>query len=294
MAGKKLLITGATGKQGGYVVEALLSSSFQILALTRNTTSSTAQLLASSPNVTIIQGDSTSPDPIFEAHKDIYGVFCMTAMGKVAEEAQAKPLIDASIKNGVQHFVFTSVDRGGPGVSEKNPTEIPHFVTKHRIEEYLKEKTSVSGSKMQWTILRPVAFMDNLTPDFMGKGFASMWAGIGEKPLQLISCRDIGIFAARAFANPEAYKGRAVALAGDELNLTQAKKVFKDTEGYDMPETYGFVGSGIKMASKEMGTMFSWFKTDGYGADIAELRKEEPKLQTFSQWLRENSGFSKR
>jgi hypothetical protein len=110
----------------------------------------------------------------------------------------------------------------------------------------------------------------------------------------LISCRDIGIFAARAFANPEAYKGRAVTLAGDELNLTQAKKVFKRTEGYDMPETYGFVGSGIKMASKEMGTMFSWFKTDGYGADIAELRKEEPKLQTFSQWLRESSGFSKR
>jgi hypothetical protein len=28
MAGKKRLVTGATGKQGGYVVEALLSSSF--------------------------------------------------------------------------------------------------------------------------------------------------------------------------------------------------------------------------------------------------------------------------
>jgi uncharacterized protein YbjT (DUF2867 family) len=106
MAGKKLLITGATGKQGGYVVEALLSSSFQILALTRNTTSSAAQSLASNPNVTIVQGDSTSPGPIFEAYKDIYGVFCMTAMGKVAEEAQAKPLIDASIKNGGPAFHF--------------------------------------------------------------------------------------------------------------------------------------------------------------------------------------------
>lgn len=204
---------------------------------------------------------------------------------------RAKPLINASIDNGVEHFVFTSVDRGGPGRSEKNPTVIPHFLTKHNIEEYLKEKSS--GSKMSWTILRPVAFMDNLTPDFMGKGFASMWAGVGSKPLQLIACRDIGLFAARAFQNPKEYQGRAISLAGDELTLEQGKKVFKESLGTDMPETWGFVGAGIKMASKEMGTMFNWFAEEGYGADIKALRKEEPALQDFGTWLKETSGFKK-
>jgi len=291
---KKILVTGATGKQGGAVIKALQESSpsFQILALTRNASSQGAQALASKPNTTVVEGDHTSLAPIFEKHKPIFGIFSVTVMDKEgSEEAQAKPLIDESVKNGVELFVFTSVDRGGEK-SDTNPTNIPHFASKHRIEEYLKEK-SANGTKMPYTILRPVCFMDNLTPDFMGKGFNSMWAGVGTKPLQLVSTRDIGIFAANAFNNPSAYKNRSISLAGDELNIEQGRKVFKDTMGSDLPETFGFVGSGIKYMIKEMGTMFNWFKTDGYGADIQALRKEEPRLQNLSQWLKESSKFSK-
>jgi uncharacterized protein YbjT (DUF2867 family) len=268
---RKILVTGATGKQGGAVLEALIASKapFQILALTRD--ASKAQSLASKPNVTIVQGDITNPASIFEANKPIYGVLCVTVPGKHgAEEAQAKPLIDESIKNGVEHFVFTSVDRGDK--SETNPTNIEHFASKHRIEEYLKEKSG-NGNKMSYTILRPVAFMDNFNPSFFGKAFAGMIGGLGNKPLQLISVHDIGLFGARAFTDPS-FKNRAIGLAGDELTLTQAKKVFKDTMGSDLPETYGFVGSGIKWMVKEVGTMFNWFQDEGYGVDIQALRKE--------------------
>jgi uncharacterized protein YbjT (DUF2867 family) len=296
MTARKLLIIGATGKQGGAAIDALLASStpFQILALTRNASSESAKALAAKPNVTVVEGDATTPAPIFSAHGPIYGVFLVTtfAPGKESvEEAQAGPVIEEAVKNGVEHFVFTSVDRGGAEKSDENPTEIPHFASKHRIEKVLKEKAA--GSNMQWTILRPVAFMDNMTPDFMGKAFVAMWAGVGDKPLQLISCHDIGVFAARAFADPEAYKGKAISLAGDELTLEQAKKVFKETLGYDMPETFWFVGSGIKFMVKEMGTMFAWFKDEGYGADIPALRKEEPRLQDFGTWLKESSQFKK-
>jgi uncharacterized protein YbjT (DUF2867 family) len=293
MSTKKVLITGATGKQGGAVIEALLASKapFQILALTRD--ASKAQSLASKENVIVIEGDVTNPTSIFEANKPIYGVFCVTVPGKEgAEEAQAKPLIDESVKNGVEQFVFSSLDRGGPGKSEKNPTNIAHFASKHRIEEYLKEKSG-NGSKMSYTILRPVAFMDNLNPtSFFGKGFASLWAGLGDKPLQLISVRDTGLFGARAFTDPS-FRGRAIGLAGDELTLAQGKKVFKDTMGYDLPETFGFVGAGIKFMVKEVGTMFNWFRDEGYAVNIPELRKEEPRLQDFSKWLKESSKFTK-
>ncbi|KFY45612.1 hypothetical protein V494_00866 [Pseudogymnoascus sp. VKM F-4513 (FW-928)] len=296
MATRKILITGATGKQGGAVIDALLSSSssFQILALTRNASSKGAQSLASKSNVTVVEGDPSSPASIFQDHSPIHAVFSVTAVvvGKPgAEESQAIPLIDESIKNKVDHFVFTSVDRGGPGTSEKNPTNIEHFASKHRIEEYLKEKSG-NGSKMAFTILRPVAFMDNLTPDFFGRAFASMWRGVGNKPLQLISVHDIGIVAAKALLNPE-YKGRVISLAGDELTLEQGRAVFQETMGYAMPETFGFVGTGIKLMMKEMGNMFKWFETDGFGADIVALRKEEPALQNFGTWLKESSKFSK-
>lgn len=293
-ANKKILVTGATGKQGGAVIKALQESSpsFQILALTRNANSKGAQSLPSKPNVTVVEGDHTNLPSIFEEHKPIYGVFSVTVPGKEGlEEEQAKPLIDESMKAGVEMFVFTSLDRGGEK-SDTNPTNIPHFISKHRIEQYLKEKTE-NGKKMPYTILRPVAFMDNLTPDFMGKAFTSMMGTIGNKPLQLVSCRDIGIFAARAFDDPAAYKNRSVSLAGDELTLDQMRKSFKDTMGSDLPETWGFVGPTVKYMVKEMGTMFDWFKIDGYNADIQALRKEEPRLQSFSQWLKESSKFSK-
>ena len=74
------------------------------------------------------------------------------------EERQAYLVINEAIRNGVEHFVFTSVDRGGPSVSDKSPTDIPHFASKHRIEEYLKEKST--GTKTQWTYLE--------TGDFYG------------------------------------------------------------------------------------------------------------------------------
>ncbi|KAH7386447.1 putative NmrA-like family domain-containing protein 1 [Cadophora sp. MPI-SDFR-AT-0126] len=298
MATRKLLVVGATGKQGGSLIAALSGITpppFHILALTRDASSVSAKRLASKANITIVEGSSSSPSSIFAAHKDIYGVFSMTMpRTKVTEEDQAISLIDESIKNGVSHFIFTSVDRGGNIISDTNPTDIHHFATKFRIEEYLKKKVIETRSNMQWTILRPVAFFDNLTPDFLGKGFASMWASIGSKTLQLISTRDVGLFAAKAFIQPEMFRGRAVSIAGDELNFEQAKKVFRETMGWDMPETYGVVGWAIKRGVKEMGMMFDWFREVGCKADVKECRKLVPEVQDFAGWLRESSGFEKK
>jgi len=207
MSVRKFLITGATGKQGGAVIEALLERSttapdlFKILAVTRNPESTSAKSLAAKPNIEIVQGDTADAEAIFAKTGPVDGVFLVTMMGKEGdEEKQAHSVIDASVKHGVKHIVFTSVDRGGPGKSEGTPTNIPHFASKHRIEEYLKEKAATND--VEWTILRPVAFMDNLTPNFMGKVFASMWASIGEKPLQLVSVKDIGHFGAVALLEP--------------------------------------------------------------------------------------------
>ena len=211
MSSRKLLITGSTGKQGGAVIDALVDNSWpgQIVALTRDANSAKAKALASKPNVKVVEGNTTNAAAIFEANKPIDGVFLVTTPGKAgAEEAQAEPMINEAIKHGVKHFVFSSVDRGGDEKSDENPTMIEHFASKHRIEAQLREKSA--GTKMEWTILRPVAFMDNMAPGFQGKAFASMWSGLGNKPLQLIATRDIGLFAARAFANPAAYKGTSI------------------------------------------------------------------------------------
>lgn len=178
------------------------------------------------------------------------------------------------------------MDRGGAEVSETNSTEIPHFKSKYNIEKYLKAKCA--ESQMTWTILRPMGFMDNLMPNFTGKGFAAIWAQIGKKPLHLVSAKDIGHFGAIALVQPGEYAERVIGLAGDELNLDQAQKVFRETMGYEMLRAWTFVASLIAFALPEMGQMFKWLREGGYAVDVKGLKEKYPELQDFRTWLKES------
>jgi uncharacterized protein YbjT (DUF2867 family) len=203
---------------------------------------------------------------------------------------QARALIDASILHRVSHFVFTSGDRGGSEVSDHTPTKVPNLKAKHDIEVYLKEQAQ---GRMSWTILRPTTFMDMLQNDMHGKGFARLWEGLKGKKLQVVATKDIGHFGAEALLRPEEYAGRAVSIAGDELTFEEANKIFKEETGKDMPIAPCLVGSGLRLLVGDLGAMFGWLGTDGYGADVVGLRKEYPELQSFRQWLQQSSAWRK-
>lgn len=78
-----ILITGATGKQGGSVIKSLLAQNapFDILAVTRSAQSAAAQSLARlSPKIRIVEGNLDNPAALFESAKrqtesPIWGVF---------------------------------------------------------------------------------------------------------------------------------------------------------------------------------------------------------------------------
>ncbi|KAI1474858.1 hypothetical protein K445DRAFT_321422 [Daldinia sp. EC12] len=307
MTSRAVLITGATGKQGGAVVSALLKANadFEILALTRDAQSASAQRLAQkSSRIKLVTGDMDAADNIFQKAREItktpiWGVFSVqAAIGGGAnfrkEEVQGKALIDASLKNGVKHMVYSSVDRGGAGKSDNDPTDIPHFISKYNIEKHLFEKTK--NGEMDWTVLRPVAFFENLVPGFLGKVFATSWKISLKKDqkLQLIATSDIGFFAAEALRNPEEWKGKKLSLAGDELTYDQFATIFKQKTGDDLPTTYHFVAAFINWLSKELGYMFRWFRNVGYGADIPSLKKMNPELKDFGTWLETESQFKTR
>lgn len=86
---RTVLVTGATGKQGGSVVAALLGaeSNFEILAVTRDATSSKAQKLKKqSPKIKVVQGNLDDSEIIFtNAHnvtsEPIWGVFSVQVGG---------------------------------------------------------------------------------------------------------------------------------------------------------------------------------------------------------------------
>ncbi|KAI1093238.1 NAD(P)-binding protein [Rostrohypoxylon terebratum] len=308
MSSKVLLILGATGNQGGAVIDALLSRArdpFTILAVTRDAKSPGAQRLAEkSPSIKLVQGNLNDVPSLFqEARKvhsqPIWGVYSVqismgTGVTYEGEITQGKDLIDKSIKADVKHFVYGSVERGGDEASWDNPTPIPHFQSKYHIEQHLRDSTAPGkpGESMGWTILRPVAFMDNLTPGFPTKVFvAALRNHLGNKPLQWVSPRDVGVFAMKAFTEPEKWNRRAVGLAGDQLSFEELSASFSRATGSPVPVTYWFLGSVLTYLATELSLMIRWFASDGYNADIAARRKDHPEMLTMEKWLVKESKF---
>ncbi|GAP92239.1 hypothetical protein SAMD00023353_10100050 [Rosellinia necatrix] len=310
---RKVLVVGATGQQGSAVlaelsqlVTANASSqggssrppALKVLALTRKASSKKAQALVPKYGGTrevldleVVEGDTRDPEPIFAAHEDIDAVFSYTTP-IWDEEAQARPLIDAAARHGVKRFVFSSIERGGEARSWENPTDVPHFVTKHNIEHYLR-KTCAESPSMTYTILRPVAFMDNLNPTSgFGPVMAATWHTLpSSTKLQLVSVRDIGVFGAKALWYPEIYENRAISLAGDELTLLDARSIFRRVTGTQLPQAWTIVGYVFRWLVHDVGKMFDFFEKEGYKADIQELKAAEPRLQDFETWLKESSTF---
>ncbi|KAK4556888.1 hypothetical protein LTR86_005869 [Recurvomyces mirabilis] len=298
---KNILVTGATGKQGGAVIDALANNpDFTLLAQTRNATGSGAEKLAAKANnIKVVQGDQDDVPGLFKnaqaaAPGGIWGVYSVqVSQGKGVthdgEIKQGKAMIDESVKAGVKHFVYGSVERGGDEASWKTETPIPHFQSKYVIENYLKEKAGSMG----WTVLRPVAFMDNLAPGFPTQVFmAAMRDTLGTKPNQWIATHDIGVFASLAFKDPKTYNHRALGLAGDELTSQQLSQAFKNATGQPMDGTFWFLGSFLKYMVAELGVMINWFGSDGYKADIAARKKEHPGLMDMETWIKTKSAFT--
>ena len=277
---KLVLVTGATGQQGGAVTQALLKNGHTVRGLTRDADSAAGQDLAAQ-GVEIAVGDFTDSDSLLRAADGVDTIFAMTTpfeQGVEAETAQGLVLTDVAKQAGVGHLVYSSV------ASADKQTGIPHFDSKYAVEKAIV----VSG--VPYTIIAPVFFMDNLLQPWMSgtlnEGKLSM-AMPGTRPLQQISVANIGAFAASVIERRESVFGKRFDIAGDELTNEALAAVF--AEILDHPVQYeGFPPDAMRAQSEDMALMFEWFDAVGYSADIESLRRDFPEVgwQRFEEWAR--------
>lgn len=272
-----ILVSGATGNQGGAAARSLLAAGFDVRAITRNPDKPEARAL-SDLGAEVVRGDLDDYDPMRRAVEGVYGVFSTQQYfeaGYDGEVRQGKALADAAKEAGAEHFVYTSVATAERG------TGIPHFESKSEIEDHVRE------SGLRYTILRPVSFMQNW--EWMrGQIFEGSIAQPldPDKPMQQIAAEDIGAFATKAFENPELWIGREVEIAGDETTMTEAAELFsritsRKVEYFQTPwEEFG------KSVPDEISLMYRWLDEAGGEADIPALRTEYPSLATFEHYLR--------
>ena len=277
---KIILVTGATGKQGGATARYLLKDGWKVRALVRDENKDSAKELQKL-GAEIFKGDMSDADSMDKAMEGVYGVFSVQNFwehGYDGELKQGLLVVDAAKKAGVKHFLYTSV-----GGAERK-TNLPHFDVKFIIENHLK------SLEIPYTIIRPVFFMENFDAWFKpaeadGKTTISL-ALKSDTKLQMISSDDIGAISAIIFDNPEKYLGKEIEIAGDELTLAQMAKAFskslgKEVAGVELPVDV------VKSGSKEVGDMFQWFNDHGYKADINNLKGIYPGLKSFEQWLKQ-------
>src|SRR5947208_15864753 len=116
-ADRRVLVTGATGRQGGAVVRHMLPKGWKLRALTRNAKGSAAQEL-SRQGVEVVGGDLEDPASLNIALSGAYGAYSVQdfwSVGAQREGLQGKNVADAAKKAGVAHFVYSSV-----GGAERN------------------------------------------------------------------------------------------------------------------------------------------------------------------------------
>ena len=104
-----ILVTGATGRQGGVTTRHLLAGGWNVRALTRDA-GTPAALELRQIGAEVVQGDPNDRVSLDAAMQGAYGVFCVQpALGYDDDLRQGKHVAEAARAAFVQHFVYTSV-----------------------------------------------------------------------------------------------------------------------------------------------------------------------------------------
>ncbi|MEV0245946.1 NmrA family NAD(P)-binding protein [Nocardia sp. NPDC050712] len=277
-----ILVTGATGKQGGATARRLLAGSAVVRALVRDENAPAAQALAAA-GAELVVGDFDAPDTLAAA---VAGVGAILIVPPAAYEAggwnvelearRGETLVELAREAGVEQLVFT-------GVASMSDDETWGSVGKRRIER------AVSASGLRYTILRPVRFMEN----YLMQGFPVDGINNGvhrhlfaaNRPLQMIAVDDVAEFAALAFADPDRLHGASLEIAGDAITPVAAAALIGEHIG--QPVRYQEITEAEAEAiGPEIVKVWRLSReTGGWRGDLAASRELHPGLLSLDSWL---------
>jgi uncharacterized protein YbjT (DUF2867 family) len=277
---RHVLVTGATGQQGGAVAAALLSRGHRVTALTRKPDGEGARRLAAA-GAEIRVGDLGDAASVRQAAQGVDTMFLMGNSYEAGPEEETRQGIiaaDAAKAAGIGHLIYSSV-----GDADKN-TGVPHFESKAQVERH------IAGLGIPYTVSAPVAFMENAVAPW---GIGGLRQGVHafalppKRAVQLVAVADIGAFAAVLAERREQVFGRRFDIAGDELTGEDQAKILSQAIG--RPIAYQELPiAAMRAQSEDMALMFEWFDRTGYSADIAGLRRDFPEVgwHSFADWAR--------
>jgi uncharacterized protein YbjT (DUF2867 family) len=277
--GKTIAVVGATGLQGSAVTRRLLQEGWHVRALTRNPDGKQARTLATL-GADVIRADSADEGSLERSFAGVHGVYSVQnhhISGYDGEITQGKNVAEAVARTGHPHLVYASAGTGMAG------TGIGSWETKVAVTEHMRRLG------MPLTVLRPMAFMELLTERKFYPA-ASVWHVMPKlmgqsRPVGWLSVEDVAVIAQKAFADPNAFVGRDLALASDVQSIEECRAIWRDVTGrpprrFPMP-TWLFE----RFSGTDETTMWRWLRDNHVDLDTQPTREVHPEALTVKEWL---------
>lgn len=269
-----VLVTGGTGRLGA-IAASLLGRGHSVRAMTRDPGSAAARALAEA-GAELVAGDFDDREGLAGAFRGSETVIAAGTAHRAGPDGEARHgvnVADAVSAARVSQLVYIS------GAGAERPTGVPVFDSKNRVERHIR------SLGIAYTIVAPVYFMENA---FNPWNLPSLQAGRfalplpADRPLRQVPVQDIASFVAHVVEHREAFVGRRVAIAADELTGGDAAEILSRVTR----RRFEFERVSVETLNPAMRRLFEWLDAFGEEADIADLRSRYPEVgwHSFEQW----------
>ena len=276
---EKILVTGATGQQGGTLAKLLLQKNHKVYALVRNIQSPAAQELKNE-GANLVNGDLNNLDSLEQAVNGVDSIFLMGTPledGIEGETRRGKMMADIAKEKNVKHLVYSSVAN-----ADRN-TGIPHFESKYKVEQHIQ------NLGIPYTIIGPTFFTENLLT-YLKPGLEQGQLALPLSPssiLQQSAVQNIAEFSALVLEHSKTFLDKRIDIASDEVTGEQAAKVLSNELGRKIRYVH-IPLDRVREGNEDMARMFEWYEKVGTGIDIPSLRQEYPQVNwlSFEDWAK--------
>lgn len=282
----KILLIGVTGGTGGNVIKGFLEQEISNLrAITRKIDlNRLTHAQINDAGIELVEANLDDESSLEAAFTDVEAVYCHatapdTAKPQPEEIERAKTVIKIAKQAEIKHFVYNSA-----GGVDRN-TKVSHIQQKAQIEQIIKD------ANLPATMLRACLFMEEFWKKYTRPGILKgtfRFSIQPDKPLHLITTKDMGRVAAYAIKHPDKYIGKEIELAGDVLTPSQMAIAFSKVQKTKVVHKEVPPWIFLLLLQKELYNIIQFYRNQGYQADVNYLRAEFPGLlTTFDEFLQE-------